>query len=180
MTKAEQFHRAQNKFAAYDAETERLVQTATELQKTMPDSQISLQEITRALRNSFKKNETHRDVLLHDMYTYRDPSHGFCTSSGYLIYTMTGGDKVWEFRRNRLHWWLYHKASGTEFDIAHSQFDDNMLNNIYKNWESATDFLKQNEPLHMQLEHMAHKLADCAGLGKHAKTRTIDFTGHDI
>lgn len=164
MTKAEQFFQAQNKFAAYDDETKRLVGVANGLAHTADNKKIKLPDIVLSLRNSFKIPATHMDVLEHEMCDYRDPSHGFCTSSSYLIYSMTGGDKVWELRRNKLHWWLYHKQSGTEFDIANSQFKPEMLHNIYQDWELATDFLENNSQQHATLQQMAHRLAKSAGL----------------
>ena len=122
MTKAEEFYAAQNRLAHYDQETNNLMLDAMEF-KDAYNANYTLPEMVYLLRKSFKERKTRHDVLgKYDLELYenefeydsngqkrkKDPARGFCMVSSYLIYSMTGGDKVWELYGTPMHWWLVH------------------------------------------------------------------------
>jgi hypothetical protein len=116
------------------------------------------------LRNSFKERLTHKIVLEETtMRPNTDPSSGFCMISSYLIYSLTGGDKIWEIHGTNLHWWLYHKQSSTIFDITHSQFSKKDLRGIYGQG-CTVDKLKTDPMFYDILKTKAHALAQRAGI----------------
>lgn len=163
MTKSEQFYTAQNKLAKYDEQSKRLVLEAMEFEDAY-NEQYTLPEMVFLLRNAYKERLTHFDVLGEkSMRTNTDPSSGFCLITSYLVYSMTGGDRVWEiYGASPLHWWLVHKRTNLIFDITYSQFGPNMLNNFYQN---ASKFNKMDDEQFMDmLKQKAYKLAHRAGL----------------
>ena len=161
-TKAQVFSSAQNKLAQYDKESEKLMLGATIFDDAQ-NAKFTLPQIVSLLRKSFKQSLTHRKVLNEPLHENRDPSDGFCMASSYLIYSMTGGDKVWEIHGTPLHWWLYHKKSGTVFDITRTQFSSDLLPDIYK-MGCDVGHLTTDEKFYDTLKIKAKTLAHCAGL----------------
>ncbi len=165
MTKAQSFSKAQNKLAAYDQETRNLMLDAMEFEDIHTEH-FSLPEMVYLLRNSFKQRITYHDVFGNIGMETRDnvdPSAGFCMVSSYLIYSLTGGDKVWELHGTFLHWWLYHKQTHTIFDITNTQFTPQELQAHYHHGRPV-DKLKTDPTFHDVLKTKAHILAHRAGL----------------
>ena len=162
MVKAKQFSSASNKLARYDRETGKLVLGAMEFQD-LREEKFSLPDIVYLLRDSFKKHVTRYRVLGERGRLGGDPSCGYCMISSYLIYSMTGGDDVWELRGTNLHWWLYHKSSGTVFDVTHTQFAPKELPGIYKMGKPVKE-LKTDEMFYDVLKSKAMLLAKQAGI----------------
>lgn len=165
MIKSEEFHSAQNKLAAYNQETQNLMLDAGEFDDVY-NEHFSLPEIVYLLRNSFRERVTYYSVFGEGGMESRegiDPATGFCMVSSYLIYSMTGGDKVWELHGTTLHWWLYHKQTGLIFDITHTQFTPRELHAHYRNGIPVSK-LKTDPVFYDILKQNAHKLAHCAGL----------------
>ena len=177
MTKAEQFYDGQNKLAAYDQETRYMLGEAAELD-VLYEEKVDLPTIVYMLRNTFKERATRYKVLgkedleIYDNeYVYdsegnkrkKDPASGFCMVSSYLIYSMTGGDKVWELHGTPLHWWLYHKQTQQRFDITRTQFDTKTLNSHYFMGKNVK-YLNVDPMFYDILKAKSHKLAKCAGL----------------
>jgi len=168
MEKSEQFYDAENKLKAYDEETRNLMAKALNLDvidfKNAFDESVYLPEIVYLLRRSFKERVTHLKVLGEkDMRSGTDVSSGFCMFASYLIYSMTGGDKIWELRGTNLHWWLYHKQTQTVFDITRSQFPKEDLSEIYAMGQPVKK-LKKDELFYDVLKAKAKILAQRAGL----------------
>ena len=163
MTKSEQFYSGQNKVAAYDHESQELMLDAMEFDD-INSKPFTLPEIVYLLRNTFKKPKTHREVLdEEEMDSDADPARGFCMISSYLIYSMTGGDKVWDIQGTSLHWWLYHKQTHMRFDITHTQFNPQQLRNQYSLGKNIK--LQNTDPMfYDMLQKRAHILAQNAGL----------------
>ena len=165
MTKPEAFLNAQNKLASYDQETRNLMLDAMEFDNVY-NKRFTLPEIVYLLRNSFKERITYYEVFGKDGMESRDgidPSTGFCMVSSYLIYSLTGGNKVWELNGTFLHWWLYHKQSHTIFDITNTQFKPKELQAHYQNGQPVNK-LKTDPMFHDILKQKAHILAHCAGI----------------
>lgn len=163
MTKATNFYHAKNKLAKYDQETNRLVLAALNFEDVC-NEQFSLTDMVYLLRNSFKERLTHRVVLDEkEMRKNTDPSSGFCMVSSYLIYSLTGGDKVWKLMGTNLHWWLYHKQTNAIFDITHTQFSKKEAAEIYKLGVPVNE-LKTDDTFNDILKAKAHALAHRAGL----------------
>ena len=131
MTMADRFYSAQDKIAAYDQETKNLMLDAMDFSDAISEH-FTLPEIVYLLRESFKKPATYPRVFQEARIDPdADPASGFCIVSSYLIYNMTGGNKVWKIYHTPLHWWLYHKQSHTIFDITHTQFSDKYVHQLY-------------------------------------------------
>ena len=162
MEKTGQFYSAKNKLAHYDQESNKLVLGAINFEDAF-NANFSLPEIVYLLRESFKKHLTHRRVLGEPIRPDIDPSDGFCMISSYLIYSLTGGDAVWQLRGTNLHWWLYHKKTGTTFDITHTQFTPEQLPEIYKLGKPVNE-LKTDEMFYEVLKSKAMTLAKYAGI----------------
>lgn len=163
MTKTESFYHAKNKLAKYDQETRKLMLTAMDFEDVY-NEKFSLAEMVYLLRNSFKERLTHKVVLDEkEMRNNTDPSSGFCMISSYLIYSLTGGNKVWELRGTPLHWWLYHKQTNTIFDITYTQFSPEDIHGIY-NQGRPVKKLKTDTMFYDVLKAKAHALAHRAGL----------------
>ena len=163
MTKVEQFYEAKNKLAQYNQETRRLMDVAKQFQD-IDTEKFTLSEIVSLLRNSFKERLTHATVLGEkEMRENTDPSSGFCMTASYLIYLLTGGDKVWELRGTNLHWWLYHKKSNTVFDITNTQFPVDDIKQIYKLGRPVAE-LKTDDKFNEMLKIQARTLAHRAGI----------------
>ena len=177
MTKAELFSNAQNKLAAYDQETEYLMEDAAEFDDVY-NEHFQLSQIVKLLRNSFKEGITRSDVfgkydyiMFRDEAEYdangrkrkKDPARGYCMVSSYLIYSMTGGDAVWELHGTPSHWWLYHKKTHTRFDITHTQFDAPELNAHYFHGKNVK-YLNTDQVFWNKLRTQAAVLAERAGL----------------
>lgn len=163
MKKSEQFYHASNKLLHYDKESERLMLTAMNFEDIVSEK-FSLPEIVFLLRRSFKERLTHKQVLDENtMRPHTDPSSGFCMIASYLIYSLTGADKVWEMRGTNLHWWLYHKQSNTIFDITHTQFSAQDIKKIYKLGRPVAE-LNTDDTFNEILKIRAHKLARRAGI----------------
>ena len=163
MTKAKSFSESTNKLKKYDQATRNLMLTAMNFEDVY-NVNFSLAEMVYLLRNSFKERLTHRVVLdENQMRQNTDPSSGFCMISSYLIYSLTGGDKVWELHGTPLHWWLYHKQSRTIFDITHTQFLSKDIQEIYKQGQPVNK-LKTDAMFYDILKTKAHILAHRAGI----------------
>ena len=163
MTKAERFYDAQNKLAAYDRESQNLMLDAMEFTDVV-GQKFTLPDMVCLLRKSFKERLTYYRVFEEDRPSYDvDPATGFCMVSSYLIYDMTGGDKVWQIRGTNMHWWLYHKQSQKVFDITHTQFNDKDLPGIYRIGRPV-QYLNRGEVFDDVLKEKARELAKCAGL----------------
>ena len=162
MIKSEQFYTAQNKLKAYDQESNYLMLDAMEFDDVY-NEHFTLPEIVYLLRNTFKERITHKQVLEEDMDYTADPARGFCMISSYLIYSMTGGDKVWELHGTTLHWWLYHKKTHTRFDITHTQFEPRELNFHYRLGKNVK-YLNTDQQFYEILSKKAKLLAHRAGL----------------
>ena len=163
MTKAERFYDAQNKLAAYDQETNNLVDDAKDFTNVITQ-RFDLPTIVKLLRDSFKKHTTYYHVFEESrLENNADPASGFCMVSSYLIYNMAGGDSVWQIRGTDMHWWLYHKQSQKVFDITHTQFDDKDLPGIYRIGRPV-QYLQKGEVFDDVLKEKARELAKCAGL----------------
>ena len=161
MTKAEQLYMAQERVEEYDRQTNQLAQAASKLHY-VSNGKYTLKTIVSNLREAFKYKKIRNDVI-GNMYLRPsdDFSAGFCFVSSYLIYSMTGGDTVWEIRDAApMHWWLVHKETNTIFDITYSQMKPERLHNLYQNGLKTE--LNPNT-LHL-LQEKAHKLAQSAGL----------------
>ena len=179
MTKAEEFQIAQEKVAKYDRQTAALVKRATKYFGDVHSEHFTLPEMTYFLRESYKELLTHSKVLHENKMRQRgDWSTGFCFTTSYLIYQMTGGDKVWEiYVAPPLHCWLVHRDTGKICDVTYSQFEKpGELRIYYENGSLFKDIDKYRD----QLETQADNLAKCAGLKPYAETGTDYFTGHDI
>lgn len=170
MTTAEQFYKGQNRlnaennpnlYAEYDIQTNRLELDAMEF-TDLYDEHFPLPQIVFLLRRSYKELLTHSKVLHENrMRTNTDVSSGFCAPSTYIIYTMTGADKVWEIHHaGRLHWWLVHKQTNKIFDVTYSQFEPYLLKNIYQNGSKCKDVAGFFD----DVQDMAKQLAHCAGI----------------
>lgn len=164
MTKAEQFYAAKEKLAAYDKETNYLILDAAELD-VLHEEKYKLPVIVYKLRNAFKERITRFEVLGEKdlINPHEDWARGYCMISSYLIYSMTGGDKVWELHGTPLHWWLYHKKTQTRFDITHTQFDEKTLHAHYFNGKNIK-YLNFDEMFYDGLKQKALILAHRAGL----------------
>ena len=163
MEKTEHFYHAKNKLSHYDKESERLMLTAMNFEDIVSEK-FSLPEIVFLLRRAFKERITHKVVLDENkMRPHTDPSSGFCMIASYLIYSMTGGDNVWEMRGTNLHWWLYHKQSNTIFDVTHTQFTPKEVREIYTIGRPVNE-LKTDNTFNNILKMRAQKLAHRAGL----------------
>ena len=177
MTKSDQFYSGKNKLEAYDQESRYLMLDAMDFEDVHTEK-FTLPEIVYLLRNTFKERSTRYKVLgKEDLELYdqeykidsegnkipKDPSSGFCMVSSYLIYSMTGGDKVWELHGTTLHWWLYHKQSQTRFDITHTQFDPKELNHHYSLGKNVK-YLNTDPMFFNILREKAKILAHSAGL----------------
>lgn len=163
MNRTEHFYHAKNKLSRYDKETERLMLTAMDFDDVTSEK-FSLAEIVFLLRKSFKERITHKVVLEENkMRPHTDPSSGFCMFASYLIYSMTGGGKIWELHGTNLHWWLYHKQSNTIFDVTHTQFTPKEAREIYSIGKPVSE-LKTDDTFNDLLKIRAHKLAHRAGL----------------
>ena len=162
MKGTDQFYNAMNKLAQYNQESNKLVLSAINFEDAYSEN-FTLPEIVYLLRESFKKRLTHHRVLGEEMRGDIDPSDGFCMISSYLIYSMTGGDAVWQLRGTNMHWWLYHKKSHTIFDVTHTQFDSKQLPEIYKMGRPVNE-LKTDEMFYDVLKEKALTLAKYAGL----------------
>jgi len=163
MKKSEHFYHAKNKLAKYDRETQNLMLRAMEFED-VHDEKFTLPGMVYLLRNSFKERLTHKAVLDEiKMRPNTDPSSGFCMISSYLIYLLTGADKVWEIHGTNLHWWLYHKQTNTIFDITHTQFLSKDLREIYKSGQPISK-LKTGPVFYDMLKAKAQTLAHRAGL----------------
>ena len=159
MTKVKRFYNAQEKLAAYDQESENLREDAQEFTDA-----INLPNIVKSLRKSFKEPQTYYKVFQESRIDPdSDPAEGFCMVACYLIYTLTGGERVWQIRGTEKHWWLYHKLSQKIFDITHTQFKPNELPNIYRSGRPA-QYLQNGAAFDNVLKEEAAKLAKCAGL----------------
>lgn len=165
MTKSDAFLSAQNKLARYDAASNELMLDAMEFDDVY-NAQFSLPEIVYLLRNTFKERITRKEVLGETEFRPNtDPSSGFCMIASYLIYSMTGGDKVWELHGTFLHWWLYHKQSHTIFDVTYTQFNDKELQAHYKKGRPVSR-LKTDPMFYDILMQKSQLLAKRAGLAK--------------
>lgn len=163
MTKTEKFYGAKNKLSHYDKETQHLMLTAMNFDVVAHEN-FSLPEIVFLLRRSFKERLTHKQVLEEKtMRPGTDPSSGFCMIASYLIYSLTGGDKIWEMHGTNLHWWLYHKQSGAIFDVTHTQFSAQDIKEIYK-LGCPVSKLNTDNTFNEMLKIRANKLAHCAGI----------------
>ncbi len=163
MNNSETFYHAKNKLGRYDKASQQLMLTAMEFDDIVSEK-FSLPEIVFLLRRTFKERLTRKMVLNETkMRPHTDPSSGFCVYSSYLIYSMTGGDKVWELQGTNLHWWLYHKQSGTVFDVTHTQFTPKEVREIYKLGRPVSE-LKKDDTFNDILKMRAHTLARRAGL----------------
>lgn len=163
MTKTESFNQAKNKLAKYDQETKNLVLTSFNFEDVSCDK-FSLAEIVYLLRKSFKERLTHKVVLgENEIRPNTDPSSGFCMISSYLIYSLTGGDKVWELQGTNLHWWLRHKQTNTIFDITNTQFSPEDIAEIHSQG-CPVNQLKTDAMFYDVLKAKAHTLAHRAGL----------------
>ncbi len=163
MTNAEKFYHAKNKLALYDQETQNLMSDAVDFEDVYNEN-FTLADMVWLLRDSFKKRITHIKVLDEKgIPENTDPATGFCMISSYLIYSLTGGEKVWELHGTNLHWWLYHKQSRTIFDITHTQFSPEHLRDIYKVGKKVSK-LKTDPVFYDILKAKAHTLAHYAGL----------------
>ena len=163
MDKANTFYRAKNKLAEYDDATYGLMSVAEGF-NDIYNEKFTLPDIVYSLRKSFKERLTHAYVLGEkEMRPDTDPSSGFCVISSYLIYTLTGRDKVWELRGTNLHWWLYHKQTGTIFDVTYTQFSPQEIRKIYKKGRPAEQ-LRTGALFHQLLKTKAEILAQRAGL----------------
>ena len=163
MTKAESFYHAKNKLTRYDRASYDLMMTAFEFEDIISEK-FSLGEIVYLLRNSFKERLTHKAVLNENkMRPHTDPSSGFCMIASYLIYSMTGGERVWEMYGTPLHWWLYHKQTKTIFDVTHTQFSKKDVQAIYKLGQPVNK-LNTDNVFNDVLKLQAHTLAHRAGL----------------
>ena len=163
MNNSETFYHAKNKLGRYDKASQQLMLTAMEFDDIVSEK-FSLPEIVFLLRRTFKERLTRKMVLNETkMRPHTDPSSGFCMCSSYLIYSMTGGDKVWELQGTNLHWWLYHKQSGTVFDVTHTQFTPKEVREIYKLGRPVSE-LKKDDTFNDILKMRAHTLARRAGL----------------
>ena len=163
MTEAEQFYTAQNKLAKYDKQSYSLTRRALKYFSDVTSEHFTLPEMVYLLRNAFKERITHSEVLGEQfMRTNTDPSSGFCLITSYLIYSMTGGDKVWELRgASPLHWWLVHKQTRKIFDITYTQFKLSMVRHLYEN---GSVLPTKDEQFMEMLKQKAHTLAHRAGL----------------
>jgi len=163
MDKPKAFYHAKNKLAKYDKATFDLMSVAAEFEDVYNEN-FTLPDIVYLLRRSFKERLTHAAVLEETkMRPNTDPSSGFCIISSYLIYSMTGGDKVWELQGTNLHWWLYHKQTSTIFDVTHTQFSPTEVRVIYLQGRPVNQ-LKTDDMFYEVLQAKAHKLAHRAGL----------------
>ena len=163
MNNQEKFYQAKNKLAQYDQETRNLMLDAMEFEDVYNEN-FTLAGMVYLLRNSFKERLTHRKVLDEkELPPNIDPASGFCMISSYLIYSLTGGDRVWELQGTNLHWWLYHKQTHTIFDITHTQFSPEHLRDIYKCGRPVTK-LKTDPVFNEVLRAKSQILAHCAGL----------------
>ncbi len=161
MTKSEEFYAGINKLADYDNQSKQLMLYAMEFSDVY-NARFTLPEMVYLLRNAYKERLTHSAVLGEKfMRPNTDPTSGFCLITSYLIYTLTGGENVWEIHGARpLHWWLYHKQTGKIFDITYSQFKPTMLHNLYQNGS----VFHPDEQLTEMLKQRAKTLAHRAGL----------------
>lgn len=163
MTDSKKFYHAKNKLAKYDQETNNLMLAAMDFEDIDNES-LGLPGMVYLLRNAFKERLTRKVVLDETkMRPCTDPSSGFCVISSYLIYSLTGGDKVWELRGTNLHWWLYHKQTGTIFDITGSQFSKTDIKKIYKQGVPVNK-LKTDDMFYDMLKTKAQILAHRAGI----------------
>lgn len=163
MDKSKSFYNAKNKLAKYDRATFDLMSLAAEFNDIYNEN-FTLPNMVYLLRKSFKELLTHAKVLGENkMCSNTDPSSGFCIISSYLIYSLTGGDNVWELQGTSLHWWLYHKQTGTIFDITHTQFSNKDIQEIYKLGRPVKQ-LQTDETFYDVLQDKMHKLAQRAGL----------------
>lgn len=163
MDKPKSFNHAKNKLAKYDKATFDLMSVAAEFDDVYNEN-FTLPDMVYLLRRSFKERLTHSAVLEETkMRQNTDPSSGFCMISSYLIYSMTGGDKVWELQGTPLHWWLYHKQTKTIFDVTYTQFSPTEIQGIYLQG-CPVNKLKTDEMFYEVLQAKAHKLAHRAGL----------------
>lgn len=163
MTKAEEFYEGQNRLAEYDRQTQQLELSAMEFEDVY-NEHFTLPEMVYLLRNAYKERLTHSEVLGEKvMRTNTDPSSGFCLITSYLVYSTTGGNRVWDlYGASPLHWWLVHKQTGKIFDITYSQFKPSLLQNLYNN---GSKFDKIGDEQFMDLlKQKAHTLARRAGL----------------
>ena len=165
MTKSDAFLSAQNKLAQYDTASKELMLDAMEFDDAY-NEHFSLPEIVYLLRNTFKERITHKEVLDEtEARPNTDPSSGFCMIASYLIYSMTGGDKVWELHGTFLHWWLYHKQTHTIFDVTHTQFNNKELMAHYQKG-CPVSRLKTDKMFYDILKEKSQVLAKRAGLAK--------------
>ena len=154
-------------FVNYDIETRNLVLDAMYFDNAI-NKNFTLPDIVYLLRESFKNPSTYYDVFDEERIEPDvDPACGFCIVSSYLIYNMTGRDKVWQIYGlpMSLHWWLYHKQSHQIFDITHTQFDKHTLHRQYNRGQPIHK--KTINPIFFDtLKNKAQILAKCAGLAK--------------
>lgn len=162
MTNSDKFYSAKNKLAHYDKESNKLVLSSLDFDDAINEN-VSLPEIVYLLRESFKQRLTHHKVLGEPVRPDIDPSDGFCMIASYLIYSMTGGDKVWQLRGTNMHWWLYHKKTNAIFDVTHTQFKPTQLPEIYKQGVPI-EKLKTDAMFYDVLKQKAKSLAQYAGL----------------
>ena len=162
MTTPEQFYAAQKKVAEYDSATDKLILDSLQFD-TLDTKGVPLNVIVKLLRKSFKERITHDKILNEPIRDDLDFSDGFCMISSYLIYSMTGGDKVWQLRGTPTHWWLYHKKTKLIFDITHTQFKSEDLPGIYALGEPVNK-LKTDPMFYDELKQKAKLLAHYAEL----------------
>lgn len=152
-----------NLLAKYDKQTAGLKDNAEKLFPGVYNEKYTLPTIVESLRKSYKERITHRDVLGEDFRINNDLSSGFCLITSYLIYSMTGGDKVWEiYGASPVHWWLVHKQTRRILDITYSQFEVDALIKLYQNGSKVSSI--GDEKTMEQLKQKAHILAQRAGI----------------
>ena len=124
-------------------------------------AEYKLPQIVYRLRDAFRSDEIYKNMTGKERLSYRPKSEGFCATSSYVIYTMTGGDKVWDmYYAFPMHWWLVHKETHKILDITHDQFSPSALPGKYRSGSKyeITDKNRQD------LQRMATSLMKSAGL----------------
>ena len=149
---------------SYEKTTNQLVAKAKTF-KDIHTEHFSLPQIVYLLRSAFKDDEVYKRLAGRERLPYRNKSEGFCAPSSYIIYNMTGADKVWELRHvDVTHWWLVHKQTGEKFDITYTQFKTSLLNHYYQIGKPGLEYLANNPDKDVLIKQLSHTLAQSAGL----------------
>ena len=145
------------KLKSYDEATKKLVNQANGY--NLPNiGKKSFSEIVYALRESFKQQETHKQIFGAYVVGKNDSfSEGFCMYGTYYLYKIL--PDIFKIMRDPDHWWLV-DLNNKQFDLTYCQFP---FEYDYKYGEQEKR-IGVDKDFTEEINKMAVVLGKCAGL----------------